>query len=84
MAPRKQFLLRLDPALYAELESWASAELRSVNAQMEYLLRQAVNARKGGRGAREPVRAGSARGVAGGPGDRPAPRAVRMRTTTGE
>ena len=51
MAPRKQFLLRLDPALYAELESWAATELRSVNAQMEYLLRQAVNARKGGRRA---------------------------------
>jgi hypothetical protein len=49
MAHRKQFLLRLDPALYAELESWAGAELRSVNAQMEYLLRQAVATRKGGR-----------------------------------
>jgi hypothetical protein len=49
MAPRKQFLLRLDPALYAELELWASAELRSVNAQMEYLLRQAVATRRGGR-----------------------------------
>lgn len=51
MASRKPFLLRLDPALYAELESWAAAELRSVNAQMEYVLRQAVDARKGGRRA---------------------------------
>ena len=51
MAPRKQFLLRLDPALYAELEAWAAGELRSVNGQMEYLLRQAglVNSRKQGR-----------------------------------
>jgi hypothetical protein len=49
MASRKQFLLRLDPALYAELEAWAAGELRSVNGQMEYLLRQAVAARKGGR-----------------------------------
>jgi hypothetical protein len=49
MASRKQFLLRLDPALYAELEAWAAGELRSVNGQMEYLLRQAVTARKGGR-----------------------------------
>ena len=49
MAPRKQFLLRLDPALYAELEAWAAAELRSANAQIEYLLRQAVTARTGGR-----------------------------------
>jgi hypothetical protein len=49
MAPRKQFLLRLDPALYAELEAWAAAELRSVNGQMEYLLRQAAATRKRGR-----------------------------------
>jgi len=44
---RKSFLLRIDPALWADLESWAQAELRSVNGQIEFLLRQAVNKRKG-------------------------------------
>jgi len=47
MAPRKPFLLRIDPALWAELEAWAQDELRSVNGQIEYLLRQAVLRRKG-------------------------------------
>jgi hypothetical protein len=47
MADRKSFLLRIDPALWEELESWAAAELRSVNGQIEYLLRQAVAKRKG-------------------------------------
>jgi hypothetical protein len=47
MAERKSFLLRMDPALWDELESWAQAELRSVNGQIEYILRQAVIRRKG-------------------------------------
>lgn len=47
MAERKQFLLRIDPALWADLEAWAQNELRSVNGQIEYLLRQAVEKRKG-------------------------------------
>jgi hypothetical protein len=47
MDSRKSFLLRIDPALWAELESWASAELRSINGQVEYLLREAVLKRKG-------------------------------------
>ena len=47
MAPRKPFLLRIDPALWAELEAWAQDELRSVNGQIEYVLRQAVQTRKG-------------------------------------
>jgi hypothetical protein len=46
MAQRKPFLLRIDPALWAELEAWAQDELRSVNGQIEYVLRQAVLARK--------------------------------------
>lgn len=45
MADRKQFLLRLDPDLWADLEKWAADELRSVNAQIEYLLRAAVRSR---------------------------------------
>ena len=47
MASRKPFLLRIDPELWAELESWAKDELRSVNGQIEYLLKQAVSKRKG-------------------------------------
>ncbi len=43
---RKPFLLRLPPGLWKELEKWAAAELRSMNGQVEYLLRQAVAKRK--------------------------------------
>ena len=43
---RKPFLLRIDPKLWAELEAWAQDELRSVNGQVEYLLRLAVQKRK--------------------------------------
>ncbi|MBL9206445.1 MAG: hypothetical protein JNN01_15245 [Opitutaceae bacterium] len=43
---RKAFLLRIDPALWSELEAWAADELRSVNGQVEFLLRQAVVRRK--------------------------------------
>jgi len=42
MEQRKTFLLRIDPKLWRELERWAQDELRSVNGQIEYLLRQAV------------------------------------------
>jgi len=48
MAARKQFLLRIDPGVWADVEKWAADELRSVNAQVEYLLREAVRRRKGG------------------------------------
>lgn len=44
---KKKFLLRLDAELFESLEKWANEELRSVNAQMEYLLTEAV--RKAGR-----------------------------------
>jgi hypothetical protein len=47
MAERKSFLLRMDPALWNDLEAWAQEDLRSVNGQIEYLLRQAVLRRKG-------------------------------------
>lgn len=43
---RKAFLLRLPPDLWKDLEKWAADELRSVNAQIEYVLRDAVRARK--------------------------------------
>jgi hypothetical protein len=45
MKSRKSFLLRLDPALYDALERWAEQELRSVNGQIEFVLKQAVLAR---------------------------------------
>lgn len=45
---RKAFLLRVPPELWKELEKWAADELRSVNAQIEFLLRQAVARRRGG------------------------------------
>jgi len=44
---RKAFLLRIDPRLWADLEGWAAAELRSVNGQIEYILKQAVARRRG-------------------------------------
>lgn len=40
MAARKPFLLRLDPAVHDALQRWAADELRSVNAQIEFLLRR--------------------------------------------
>jgi len=46
MAQRKPFLMRVDPALWAELEAWAQAELRSVNGQIEWALKQALDKRK--------------------------------------
>lgn len=50
MAARKSFLLRLNTELYDELRRWAAAELRSVNGQIEYLLREAVQKRRGRQG----------------------------------
>jgi hypothetical protein len=47
MDERKSFLLRIDPALWGYLEAWAQDELRSVNGQIEYLLRQAIQKRRG-------------------------------------
>lgn len=41
MAVRKKYLLRVDPELWAEIERWAADELRSVNAQVEWILRDA-------------------------------------------
>jgi hypothetical protein len=60
---KKAFLLRIDPAVWAEVERLAAAELRSVNAQIEYLLRDALRLRGRGadasgssRGPRKPAR----------------------------
>ena len=48
MAERKAFLLRLDPATHEALQRWADADLRSLNSQIEFLLRRALD---GGRTA---------------------------------
>lgn len=42
MADRKPFLLRIDPELLEQLQRWADDDLRSLNGQIEYLLRQAL------------------------------------------
>ncbi len=46
MSRKKEFLLRIDTALFQELQAWASDDLRSVNGQIEFLLRQAVAQRR--------------------------------------
>ena len=45
--PRKPFLVRLDPAVLTAIEAWAADDLRSINGQIEFLLREAL--RKAGR-----------------------------------
>ncbi len=72
MPERKAFLLRIDPALWADLEAWAAAELRSVNGQIEYLLRQAVQKRKGK--AQQTVDPETTGAAADDPGQNPRPR----------
>ena len=65
MTERKSLLLRLDPAVHDALAKWANDELRSTNAQIEFLLRRALaeagrlpshvrQMRRPGRPAREP------------------------------
>lgn len=46
-AERKSVLLRLDPAVHSALQRWAADDLRSVNAQIEFLLRESL--RRAGR-----------------------------------
>jgi hypothetical protein len=69
MSERKSFLVRLDPELLAALQRWAAADLRSLNGQIEFLLRQAL--RDAGRAPAPATRRaqGSAEGE---PGDDPA------------
>lgn len=52
---KKSFLLRIDPALWAEVERLAAQELRSVNAQVEYLLREGMTRRGRRTAAAEPA-----------------------------
>jgi len=46
MKERKAFLIRIDPALHDALAEWAAQELRSLNGQIEYILKEAVNKRR--------------------------------------
>ncbi len=46
---RKAFLLRLSPTVHADLREWAAQDMRSLNAQIEFLLREALKRRKGGK-----------------------------------
>ncbi len=46
MAERKPFLLRVSPELLDELRRWANDEMRSLNGQIEYLLRDALRRRR--------------------------------------
>lgn len=45
MAERKAYLLRIDPKVLEALQAWAADELRSLNGQIEFLLRRAVEER---------------------------------------
>ncbi len=55
MAPRQSYPLRLDPAVFEALQRWADADLRSINAQIEFLLRRALR-----QAGRLPSRSGQA------------------------
>ena len=67
MSERKSILLRLDPAVHDALARWANDELRSTNAQIEFLLRRAL-----AEAGRLPSHAGRMRPRGRPPGARPA------------
>ncbi|HZX00371.1 MAG TPA: hypothetical protein VFF10_09935 [Trueperaceae bacterium] len=72
MSERKRFLLRIHPRLYRALEKWAADELRSVNAQVEYLLTEAAkrSGRLDGPGDEDGSSAGTDEDTDGPAGDR--------------
>lgn len=47
MARKKEYLLRIDADLWEEIQRWAEDDLRSVNGQIEFILRRAVSQRRG-------------------------------------
>jgi len=53
MAEKKAFILRINPEVLKEIETWAADEFRSTNGQIEFLLQQAVNIRKKGSGKKK-------------------------------
>ena len=64
MAERKPFLLRVDRELLEDLQRWADADLRSLNGQIEFLLRRALQnaGRSGNKSTGTPPRKGKAEG----------------------
>jgi hypothetical protein len=65
---RKAFLLRIEPDVLDDVQRWANDDLRSLNAQIEFILRRALN--ETGRAARGSKRKKDKRGEAGGSSDR--------------
>lgn len=72
MASRKSFLLRIDPTVYEAMQRWAADDLRSLNAQVEYVLRAALDqagrlrqSSRGTSGAVEPEAVAGSGGAAG-------------------
>jgi hypothetical protein len=63
VAERKPFLLRMDPEVYAALQRWAAADLRSLNAQIEFVLRRALAAEGRLRPGEEPPAPGTLDGM---------------------
>ena len=61
MAEKKKFLLRIDENIYAALEKWAADDLRSINAQIEFLLKEAL--KKAGQAERKSNAAANPPGV---------------------
>jgi hypothetical protein len=59
VAERKAFLLRVDPALLDAVQRWANDDLRSLNGQIEFLLRRTLQ--EAGRASKEATRAGKRR-----------------------
>ncbi|GAA4915309.1 MULTISPECIES: Arc family DNA binding domain-containing protein [Mucilaginibacter] len=55
MAEKKAFILRINPEMLKEVENWAAEEFRSTNGQIEYLLQQALNARKKTKKKKDPL-----------------------------
>jgi hypothetical protein len=53
MAEKKAFILRINPEVLKEIETWAADEFRSTNGQIEYLLQQALLARKKTKGRKK-------------------------------
>jgi hypothetical protein len=61
VAERKAFLLRIDPAVLESLQRWANDDLRSLNAQIEFVLRRALQAEGRLKDGPPPPRRGGAR-----------------------
>jgi hypothetical protein len=70
MAARKPFLLRIDPATHALLQKWADDEFRSLNGQIEFLLRRALADAGRLPGSARPRSGGKGRGDGAVPDDR--------------